>query len=188
MKRVVIIHRWEGAPKSDWYQSVRKELESAGFEVMIPEMPDTEVPVIEKWVNKISETITPDENTFFIGHSIGCQAILRYLETIDVKVGGAVFVAPWFRLDNLESEEVIQIADPWISTPMNFEKIRENLPKLKSFISSDEPYGFIMENTEKLQKELQSIVVLAPNQGHFTEDDGKNEFPDVVKAILEMSN
>ena len=37
-----------------------------------------------------------NENTNFIGHSIGCQTIMRYLETKEVcKIGGILFVAPW---------------------------------------------------------------------------------------------
>ena len=96
MKRVIIIHRWSGGPDDDWRPWLKIELEQRGYEVANPEMPDTDTPVIKKWVDKLREVVgTPDADMYFIGHSIGCQAILRYLETIDTPVGGAVFVAGW---------------------------------------------------------------------------------------------
>ncbi|MCX6715781.1 MAG: NYN domain-containing protein, partial [Candidatus Taylorbacteria bacterium] len=93
-KRVVIVHRWSGGPNDDWRPWLKNELEKNGCEVFVPEMPDTEAPIIEKWVNCLSKIVgVPDSNTYFIGHSIGCQAILRYLETVNTLVGGAIFVA-----------------------------------------------------------------------------------------------
>jgi len=44
MKRVIIIHCWEGYPEYCWYQSVKKELENKGFQVEVPKMPETELP------------------------------------------------------------------------------------------------------------------------------------------------
>ena len=68
----------------------------------------------------------PDEQTFFVGHSIGCQTILRYLESLpaDKKVGGAVFVAGWFVLGDLETEEEKIIGKPWVETPIDFNAIK----------------------------------------------------------------
>ena len=87
---VVIIHRWSGGPKDDWRPWLKSALEEIGCEVVVPDMPDTEIPVIEKWVAKFVDVVgIPDRHTYFVGHSIGCQAILRYLETIHEPVGGA---------------------------------------------------------------------------------------------------
>ncbi len=46
-KRVVIVHRWSGGPDNDWRPWLKDELEKICCEVFVPEMPDTEVPVIE---------------------------------------------------------------------------------------------------------------------------------------------
>ena len=64
-------------------------------------MPNTNSPKIEKWVGFLEKNIkSADTDTYFIGHSIGCQTILRYLERLpeSTKVGGVVFVAGWFNL------------------------------------------------------------------------------------------
>ena len=163
-----MVHRWSGGPQDDWRPWLKGELEKLDFKVSLPEMPDTEVPVIEKWVHKLAEVVgTPDSETYFIGHSIGCQAILRYLETIDTAIGGALFVAGWFNLENLEDDEVREIARPWIETPIKTEKVRSVLPKSVLIISKNDPYGASKENIEKFGL-LKSRIVVLPNAGHIT--------------------
>ena len=187
MKKVIIVHRWEGNSHGDWYPWLQQELEKLGCEVHIPDMPDTDVPVIDKWVRKLSEVVgTPNADTYFIGHSIGCQTILRYLETIDTPIGGVVFVAPWFSLDNLEDEEVTQIAKPWIETPVNFEHIKTVAPSIQVLISSNEPYGCIERNTKILEEKLNAKVFILENKGHFTEDDECKEIPEARNLLLEI--
>jgi hypothetical protein len=104
MKRVFIIHGWGGKGGEGWQNWLKKELEKKGFEVFAPDMPDTENPKIETWVPFLSKLVGKcDEETFFVGHSIGCQTILRYLESLpeSEKAGGAVFVAGWLNLKDL---------------------------------------------------------------------------------------
>ncbi|MDD3662415.1 MAG: alpha/beta hydrolase [Candidatus Pacebacteria bacterium] len=186
MKKIYIIHRWAGNSTDDWRPWLKKELEAFGFEVIVPDMPDTEVPVIESWVNHLSKVVTdPNENTFFIGHSIGCQTILRYLESINTKIGGLIFVAPWFKLDNLEDEEVEQIAKPWLETSIDFAKVKNNTYSIQSFLSSDEPFGCVSENKKVLEQDLESKVTILESRGHFTEDDNELELPEIIPTVLQ---
>lgn len=183
MKRVIIVHRWEGGSHDDWRPWLKSELEKLGYEVQVPDMPDTDTPVIEKWVNKLSEVVgIPDANTYFVGHSIGCQTILRYLETINTPVGGAVFVAGWFYLDNLENDEVKEIAKPWIETPINLEKVKLVLPTAILIISENDPYGCLEENKQKFA-EVMTKGIVVPFAGHFTAGDGYAEIPTVVDEL-----
>ena len=183
MKRIIIIHQWMAGADGDWRPWLKIELEKQGYEVLVPEMPDIDVPVIEKWVNKIVEVVgKPDADTYFVGHSIGCQAILRYLETIDIPVGDAVFVAGWFNLKNLESPEVEEIARPWIETPINLEKVKSVLPKSTLIISDNDPFGYFEENKLKFT-ELGSEIVVMHNAGHISAEDGFNELPEVLKVL-----
>lgn len=174
------MHRWAGGPLDDWRPWLKKELEKRGYKVFAPEMPNTEVPVIEKWVHHLGEVVgIPDADTYFIGHSIGCQAILRYLETVDTPVGGAIFVAGWFNLENLEDEETREIARPWIKTPINLKKVKKILPKSVLIISSDDPYGAFDENKQKFGK-IGSESVVLPKAGHVT----KAKEPEILEQFL----
>lgn len=181
MKRGILVHRWAGGPEDDWRPWLKRELEKRGYEVLVPEMPDTETPVIEKWVSHLTSVVgTPDAETYFIGHSIGCQAILRYLETINTEVGGAIFVAGWFNLENLEDDETRAIARPWIETPIDSQKIKQVLPKSALLISDNDPYGAFEENKEKFTQ-LGCEVAVLHNAGHITSEDGFTEIPEIFK-------
>jgi predicted alpha/beta hydrolase family esterase len=183
MKRIFIVHGWAGSPNGDWIAWAKQAFEQKGFQAVAPEMPDTLRPSIDAWVSHLRQVVgVPDSDTYFVGHSIGCQTILRYLETVHTKVGGAVFVAGWFGLENLENAEVEEIAKPWLITPINLEKVRAVLPKSVLLISSNDDYGAFEENVQKFT-ELGSKIVLLQGAGHVTFGDGFAELPQLVEAF-----
>lgn len=182
-KTCYIIHGWGGNPNEAWLPWLKSQLELNGFDVLAPEMPDTENPIIEAWVNKLSETVgTPNEQSYFVGGSIGCQTIIRYLESLDKKVGGAVFVAGWFDLTNLAEEE-IEIARPWLETPIDFEKVKNVLPKSTVILSDDNPLVPFEITKDKFKMLLNSNVVETTGKGHF---DKEKELPEALREILKM--
>ena len=126
MKKVYIVHGWGGSPISEpWFNWLIEELERKRYFVDIFDMPNTDNPKIEEWVKFLEKKVKhPDKDTFFVGHSIGCQTILRYLEKLHkgLQIGGCAFVAPWFDLINQEPEE-LEIANPWTTTKIDFSRI-----------------------------------------------------------------
>ena len=152
-------------------------------------MPDTDNPKIEAWVSRIEKIVSQcDENTFFVGHSIGCQAIMRYLEKSfpdkDEKIaGGAVFVAPWLTLTGLESEEERITSSPWVNTPIDFEKVRTHAKKFICIFSDNDPYVPV-ENWEMFSKNLGAEIMIEKKIGHFSDDDKTKELPAALEAVL----
>jgi predicted alpha/beta hydrolase family esterase len=186
MKRVFIIHGWGGYPEEGWFPWLKKELEAKGFGVSVPAMPNPSEPKIETWIPFLSELVgSPDLNTFFVGHSIGCQTIIRYLETLPegVKIGGAVFVGGWYNLRNLETEEEKRIAGPWVNTPRNDEKIRAVVNKAVAIFSDNDPY-VLPQNQESWKEKVGAKIIVEHDRGHFNEID---ELPSALEAVLEMS-
>ena len=185
-KRVFIIHRWLGDPKKDWYPWLKKELEDRGFEVYVPELPDTNNPRIYNWIPAISEVVkNPDEETYFVGHSVGCQAIARYLETLpqEVKIGGVVFVAGFFkRLVGLEPEDHAT-ADHWLKAPIDFKKVKTHLRKSVAIFSDNDPW-VSLDNQDDFREKLGSEIIVEHNMKHFTD----KELPLVLDAVLKVSN
>lgn len=189
MKRVFIIHGWGGNPEEPMLQWIKNQLELKEFEVEIPVMPNAEEPIIEEWISFLNSIVeNPDSEIFFIGHSIGCQAIMRYLEQLDetVKVGGAVFIAGWFNLQNLETEEEKEIAREWEETSLNIDLIKKHTDNFTAIFSDNDP--FVPLSDAKLFKEkLSAKIIIEHGKFHFDHESGIFELPIVVEEILRMS-
>lgn len=181
MKRIIIVHGWDGGSDRDWMPWVTTEFKKLGYEVLCPDLPHTETPIIEDWVPFLSKIVgTPDSDTYFIGHSIGCQTIMRYLETIDTKVGGAIFVAAWFDLENLEGPDAEATAKPWISTPINTDKVKGNLGFSITILGDNDEWVPYEKTKKKFKELLDSEVITIPKGGHITSDDGFGPFTRLI--------
>lgn len=187
VKRVVLVHGWEGYPENNWFPWLKKELEDRGFEVIVPAMPNAEHPRIEPWISKIKEVVGDvDKDTYFVGHSIGNQAIMRYLEKMGKKVGGFISVAGFFNLPNLETEEEKEIAKPWLELPINTNKIKKNVGKIVSIFSDDDP-DVPLSDKELFKKKLGAKIIVEKKKGHFSEDVGVTELQIVLNELLELA-
>ncbi|MDD5749364.1 MAG: alpha/beta hydrolase [Patescibacteria group bacterium] len=189
-KRVFIVHGWDGHPNTGWFPWLKKELEIIGFDVFIPQLPHTAEPRINNWVPKLKEVVgEADEQTYFIGHSMGCQAIARYLEKLPerVKVGGAVFVAGFFKsLSNLEDEDIVRsVAKEWLEAPLDFSKVK-NCLKRSVAIFSDDDHFVPLENKEEFIN-LGSKIIIEHKQGHFNESLGFKKLPIALDSLIEIT-
>lgn len=187
MKRAIIVHGWASHPKDGWFPWLKKELETQGYKVDIPKMPVPFVPIIKKWVGHLSKTLGPvDQDTIFIGHSIGCQTILRYLETINTPIRGAIFVAGFFKLDGLESVAEEKIAEAWIKTPIDFEKLKRIIPKSIAIFSDNDRFVPLDENRNSFEKNLGSEIIIDHGMKHYSGDQGIFEVPSVLEALKKL--
>jgi len=189
-KRVFIIHGWGFKPKHNWYPWLKKELENKDFEVVVPEMPNTEEPEIDAWVQRLEEVIGElDEQTYFVAHSIGCQAVLRYLEKADKKIGGVVCVGGWFELTGIEDEgeEVAVAARPWLETPIDFERVKNTTDTFIAILSDDDYYVSFEKHKKMFKENLDAEIVVEKKKGHFVKDDGVTELPSALESVLKIS-
>jgi len=187
-KKVFIVHGWGGYTKEGWFPWLKKELSKKGFKVKILSMPDTEYPTIKRWVSFLKKNVkSPDKNTYFIGHSIGCQTILRYLEKLrkNEKIGGAIFVAGWFNLINLEKNEV-KIAKPWLEKKINLTKITAKSKKNVSIFSNNDPV-VPLSDYKIFKEKLNSKIIIQRGKGHFSGSDKIKKLPIVLKELLKIS-
>lgn len=189
MNRIYLIHGWDGHPENCWFPWLKSELEKRGFEVIVPSLPHSEEPKIKEWVDCLKETVTdPDEETYFIGHSIGCQTIMRFLETLpeETKIGGVVFVAGFFNLPNLETEEEKEIAQPWIETPINTDKLLTLTDNFVAIFSDDDP-EVSLSDAEIFRGKLGAKIIVEQGKGHFSDDDEVKELPVALNELLKIT-
>lgn len=190
-KKVYIVHGWDGYPEEGWFPWLKKELENRGFTVFVPQLPNANEPRIKNWVPTLAAAVDePTENSFFVGHSMGCQTIARYLAALPkgVKIGGAVFVAGFFkRLTNLEGDAVVHsVVKEWLETPLDLKIVKTHLDKSVAIFSDNDPY-VALDNQEDFEKMLHSKIIIEHSKGHFSGSTGTVELPAALNAVLEMA-
>ena len=64
-KRVFIVHGCGGYPEEGWFPWLKKELEARGFRVEVSQMPETDSPLLEKWIPALAQAVgKADEQTY----------------------------------------------------------------------------------------------------------------------------
>ncbi|MFA5004127.1 MAG: alpha/beta fold hydrolase [Candidatus Saccharimonadales bacterium] len=184
MKRAVIVHCWGGNAEYAWYPWAKAELEKLGYEVNVPNMPNTDEPKLVEWLLYLQDVIgSPDEELLLIGHSLGCVTIMRYLESLPdaQKIRKAILVAGF--TDQLGFKEL----ENFFETRLDFAKIKPKV--VDGFVaiqSDDDPY-VSAQYGERLKDELGVKVVAKHAAGHMSGAvDGENpclELPEVIENV-----
>jgi len=190
MKRVFLIHGWDGSPEEPMHKWIRKILAAKGFEVFAPKMPVPGKPKIQPWIEKIKQAVGKlDKNDIFIGHSIGCQAILRYIETLDKREGKVkkiILIAPWMHFDKdiikQEEEKTIKMSGPWMEIPINFQKIKAHCKKIITIFSTNDPY-VPLSNSNLFKKDLNAKILILKNRGHFDPYHNIKKLPELLNLL-----
>jgi len=177
-KRVFIIHGWEGAPDSNWFPWLRSKLEGRGMEVHVPQMPDSYNPKQGPWLEALAALVgRADEETYFVGHSLGCITILRYLESMreGSRIGGAVFVAGF--TDDLGIKEI----GDFFKAPIDYAKISEGCGRFVAIASDNDKY-VALKYSDILKDNLNAKIIVEPGMGHFN----MKELHVVLNELLKM--
>jgi len=178
MKKLVLVHGWGG--NSDYFKDLINKLKGKNIEVKTFNMPDIDNPQIEEWVGFLQEKIKDvDEETYFIGHSIGCQTIMRFLEKLDKTVAGCIFIAGWINLIGLGDDEK-PIAKPWLETPIDFYKVKNNVNKIVAIFSDDDPF-VPLSDKNIFEDKLNAKTIVLHGKGHI---DDINEVIEEIKDFI----
>jgi len=182
-KRLIIVHGWEGCPEEAWFPWLKVEMEKRGWEVTVPAMPDTNKPKLFEWLPFLEKTAGEvGQNTFMVGHSLGCITILRFLEGLndEKRIGGAIFVAGF---DNpLKFKELKN----FFQEPISWAKIKERCKKFVAVHSEDDIYVPV-ENSASFRENLGAKTVIVDGFGHFSGSAGITSLPIVLQELLEIS-
>ena len=190
-RRAFIIHGYQGYPEEAWFPWLRRELEMAGYEVALPRMPNPDHPVIPEWIGFISGLVgEPDAATVLVGHSIGGQAVLRYLECLGASckaVGTTVLVATHFPARPLPGDPERRIDDkvlvPWFTTGVDPAMVRMAAGRCTVILSDDDPYLSLEEVKPGFETNLHPRIVIEHGKGHMNDESGITELPSALQAV-----
>ena len=182
-KRVFLIHGWEGRPDNHWFPWLSWELKARGFEVTAVGMPEPDQPKVVPWIKAIKDAVgRSNKDTFFVGHSLGCISILRYLETLpkQAHVGGVLFVAGFS--GNLQIPEI----EEFYVLPIDMEKARLHYKKAVAIFSDNDSYISVNESID-FAKKTGAKAILEKGKGHFTKREGVDSLPSVFSSLMGMA-
>lgn len=164
--RVVITPRWGASAGDDWYPWLAAELADVGAVVIAPLCPTPDMPRIADCLSALDEVGAADPaRTMFVGHGVGCQALVRWMADRHVgRVGGLLCVAGWWTVDNPSPE-----LQPWLDEPLHASAIRDAAPRMTVLLSDDDPCTADWTRTRRdWEKRLGARVTVLPGAGHFT--------------------
>jgi uncharacterized protein len=181
MKTVFIFHGTGGYPQENWFPWLKKELEKLGCNVVVPTFSTPEGQTLENWfavLDKYKEDI--DENTIFVGHSLGGVFLLRLLEKHSAKaaffVASPVGVLP---IKNIETDK------PFLEGGFDWEKINSHCKDFFVFHSDDDPY-VCLENGEILARKLSTDLFFVRSAGHFNTAAGYTKFSLLLEKVKKV--
>ncbi|KAB8307569.1 serine hydrolase family protein [Erwinia endophytica] len=182
--RLVIVHGFMAAPTHHWFQWLKNEAETAGMQVLIPPMPDSDAPDLNKWLNALENTVgQSDENTWFIGHSLGCITILRYLteKSATCKAAGMIMVSGFS-----EPVEGLALLHPFTQVEIAAERIINGV-RHRAVLASLHDDIVPPEYSLRLSQQLDADFYAVPHAGHFLGRDGFHELPRVLALLNDFT-
>ncbi|NVN97076.1 serine hydrolase family protein [Candidatus Nomurabacteria bacterium] len=185
MKKVFIVHGFQGRPNSNWFPWLMEELSKESIYACVLPMPTPDAPIKREWVETINEAVgNQKEETFLVGHSLGVPAILRYLESLDKdsKIGGVVLVSGPV---SLVKEDGYESVNKFIDRTFDFDHIK-NVCKYFIIIHGDNDTNVPFSDAEELSKKLEGFLISIPNGGHLNGSDGFYKLPEVLDSLLKI--
>lgn len=160
--RGIIVPRWGGDRSVDWYPAL---LAKTGRRVEVCELDAPGAPTIAGSTKNLSAQIEAFDPTILIGHSVGCQVVLRCLASSSKVFDAVILVAAWFTVD-----EPWPALQPWIDTPMNLAAARDHARRMEVYLSDNDPFTADHESSAALFADrLGAEVTTIKGAAHFND-------------------
>ena len=180
-----LIHGAYGHSEENWFPWLKNKLEKLGHTVYVPKFPTPKGQTLENWMKVFDEYIhLVDENTVFIGHSLGPAFILSVLEKIDKPVKACFFASP--ALGTLGNPTFGSINESFVRKEFDWIKIKKNCEKFYAYIGDNDPY-IPLKNAKLMTDKLDSELVLIENGGHLNESAGFTKFEKLFDDVVEIT-
>ena len=184
MSTVFIFHGIGGNSEENWFPWLKKELESAGHRAIVPDLPHADTPKLDEWtehMKKYEESI--DNETVFVGHSLGGIFALRLLERMKSPIHATFLVATVTGPD--DGLQYKSLMTTFTELPLNKETIKGNAGEIHFLHSDNDPYIPLL-HVKELTKKLDGAIEVILGGEHLSAPGGHTEFPLLLEKILSV--
>lgn len=179
--RLYLIPGYGGAANTPWLEWLRARYEPVARGSVIVPLPDPFHPNADAWIGTLRREIgTPDAETYFVAHSLGCITLLRFLEQMpaDTRVGGVVLVAGF-----AEHLDRFPKLDVFTGAPLAVAHLRALATLRLRVIGSPDDSHVPIGATTALAERLGTPLFRIERAGHFQATDGWATFPLVAELL-----
>lgn len=183
MPTVFLFHGAYGSPSENWFPWLKEELENIGCEVIVPTFPTPKEQTLDNWLKvfkKFEQHV--NENTVFIGHSLGVAFILSLLERPKARIRASFLVSGFVTRVIDPKDQVNTINKTFYDKKFNWEKIKENCKDFHVINSDNDPY-VSPEIAEKVSTQLGVELIIIEGGGHFNKKSGYEKFPQLLDMV-----
>jgi len=188
-KNALILHGTGATPKDNWFPWMRDRLEALGYEVWLPQLPNSAAPNVHAYTKFLlaNPHWQYGDKTLIVGHSSGAVEILALLQALPpgIAIDTAVFVA--IHTEDLVAHPEWKMLAGMYLDPFDYPKIRASARQFV-FVHSDDdpicPVSYARDTAEKVGGE----VVVLHGKKHFSTffDPSLTKVPE-LESIIERA-
>lgn len=179
MKNAIILHGTGTLNTEFWFPYMKEKLEQSGYEVWLPQLPNSDFPNLEEWLTLVLTKGKFTSETILIGHSAGSQLILSILEKVSAKIKQAILVSGY-------AEALRENAISEIKPLLDWQKIKGNVGEIIFINSDNDPWGCDDTQGRIMLDNIGGTLIIPKGEGHMgssTYNQPYKEFPLLSKLI-----
>lgn len=184
-KRSVILHGTDGDPSHHWQPWLKAELESSGYSVFLPKLPENHTPNKKVYDDFLRSAGWDFSDNIVIGHSSGATEVLNLLMSDWLPhLKAVVFVGTFLNERLLDGKA-------WY-TPGQFDKLFLPFYDPEVMKSKADAFYFVhgsndrvcdINDAKKLSDSLGATFITIENGGHLTESSNSFSIPELIEAL-----
>lgn len=178
--RIVVLHGFQSGPGQHFHPWLKEALESEGYEVITPTLPDADDPDIEKQIAYVKENVKLTEDTILVGHSLGTIVAMKALEDLDKSVRKTVLIGAYADTEFKDGEP--RSYEDTFDWEFDFDAIKESAGLIK-LLKPEEDDAISDEQTNRVAKNLN----VTPTEIPVTKPHARGEREEGVLSYIPPS-
>lgn len=183
--KVLILHGIHGHAGKHWMQWLYDRLSENGFDVMMPDLPNSTDPSYLDWIpfiQKIFSKFNHDElsDLIVVGHSMGVPAALEVIQDLSFPIKALYSIAGFYKDYGSELNRNFMS-----SLSINIVKAKNNIQNSFVIFGDDDPY-VPQDILKELAIGLGVEPIILKKAGHVNSDTGYVKFESLLDEILNL--
>lgn len=184
MKTAFIIHGFNGDTVYTFGPWLKKELESRGYTVIIPEFPIRSEATYKGWSSILNNYLNYfNKDTIVVCHSIGNPFIIKFLSENHISIYLYISVAGFCKLFTVPDREDLNKAFKDFMINNSEIDFCKSTIKFRYSLYSDNDHVIPFDILKDFVNKLDSVPVFISGVGHMGNRDDIHELPQIIEII-----